>query len=107
MKLYKGDECFNLFKEMYYRYCNYSVDNLKEKIESLYPDMEYANDYVGIQVKTISLLIYLKTVYTNELEESDKLLLLDYDNDEWFNVFIKQDILNKNILIRNGIKMEE
>ena len=92
MKLYYGDECFYLFKRMYYTYCNYSIKKLEKEIEKLYPNMVYANDYIGVQVKTISRLICMKNEYKNVT-----------NNKYWFEVFIKGDILHEEILNRNGV----
>ena len=82
-KLYTGKECYNLFKEMFYKYYGYSIPVLKNKIHKMYDQMEYANDYVGIQIKTMSILIYMKENYDMKIRTKN-------DMEFWFNVFIKQ-----------------
>ena len=97
IKLYTGDEAFRLFKQMYYKYCNYSIEQLKNyiKVQCSNTNYNFANDYIGIQIKTMSILVYMKQNYNNKTDK--------WDNDFWFQVFIKRDIFNKNILERNGI----
>lgn len=81
MKLYKGDECFELFKQCYYKYCSYTKTQLINTINKLYDKMEYANDYYGINVKTLSRLIYMHDQYKEQAN--------NFNNKFWFEIFIK------------------
>lgn len=97
IKLYRGDECFYLFKNAYYHYCNYSVIRLKKERDELYEYMVYANDYYGVLVRTICILINMKKEYE---KHEDK-----FCSNFWFEVFIKKVELPKNILARHGIEL--
>lgn len=97
IKLYIGDECFELFKQCYYKYCLYSPTRLKNKRIEMYEKMEYANDYYGIHVKTLSRLEYMN--YKHE-KQADK-----FNNNFWFEIFIKGVGFHDYILERNGIKI--
>ena len=96
IKLYTGDECFNLFKTMYYKYCLYSTKQLERKRIEMYEQMEYANDYYGIAVKTLCRLKYMNYKYE---DNADK-----FNSKFWFEIFIKGIEFHEYIFERNGVK---
>ena len=96
MKLYTGDECFKLFKQCYYKYCLYSPTRLKNTRIEMYKKMEYANDYYGIHVKTLSRLEYMNKSYEKKA--------MNFNSSFWFDIFIKGIGLYNYILERNGVK---
>lgn len=101
IKLYTGDECFNLFKSMYYKYCLYSEKRLEATRIEMYEKMEYANDYYGIAVKTLGRLEYMNKKYRDDTKDRyDK-----FNNKFWFEFFIKGIKFHKYIFERNGIKI--
>jgi hypothetical protein len=96
VKLYRGDECFKLFKECYYKYCLYSPARLERKIKEMYEKMEYANDYYGIHVRTLGRLKYMNKEYKDHVDK--------FNSNFWFEIFIKGIEFHKYIFKRNGIK---
>lgn len=97
MKLYTGDECFKLFKQCYYKYCLYSPTQLESKRIEMYDKMEYANDYYGINVRTLGRLEYMNEEYKDHVDK--------FNSDVWFEIFIKEIEFHEYIFIRNGIKV--